>query len=64
VNRRSALVCSGVLAALGSLGAGAQTQQLDEDYHVSSLSGGNFTYVRMNGMPRSLGVMFDYSFRP
>ncbi len=34
----------------------------DNDYYVSGQSGGNFTRVRTNGMPRTWGVKIDYRF--
>jgi iron complex outermembrane receptor protein len=34
----------------------------DEDYYVSAQSGGNFTWTRTNGMPRTYGVSVDYRF--
>ncbi|MBL8268047.1 TonB-dependent receptor, partial [Steroidobacter sp.] len=33
----------------------------DEQYYVSGQTGGNFTYTRINGMPRTWGVTFEYS---
>lgn len=34
----------------------------DEDYYVSAQTGGNFTWTRTNGMPRTFGVSVDYRF--
>jgi iron complex outermembrane receptor protein len=34
----------------------------DEDYYVSAQTGGNFTWTRSNGMPRTYGVSIDYKF--
>jgi iron complex outermembrane recepter protein len=33
----------------------------DEQYYVSGQNGGNFTYTRINGMPRTWGVTFEYN---
>ena len=34
----------------------------DRDYFLSALGGGNFTFVRTNGMPRTYGIALDYRF--
>lgn len=34
----------------------------DRDYYLSGQSGGNFTYARTNGMPRTWGVSLGYDF--
>jgi iron complex outermembrane receptor protein len=33
----------------------------DEQYYVSGQAGGNFTYARTMGMPRTWGVTFEYN---
>ncbi len=34
----------------------------DKDYYVSGQTGGNFTYARTMGLPRTYGVTFEYNF--
>lgn len=34
----------------------------DEDYYISGQTGGNFTYTRINGLPRTWGVTLDMNF--
>ncbi len=34
----------------------------DRDYFLSAFGGGNFTFVRTNGMPRTYGLRLDYRF--
>jgi iron complex outermembrane receptor protein len=57
----------GARASLGSVEGDWKTtlwvrNLTDEYYYPAAIGGGNATYVRINGMPRTFGVTLDYSF--
>ena len=66
-NFREEYTLTGLRLALENGDTGRWRTQLwvrnlfDEQYYVSGQTGGNFTYTRINGMPRTWGVTFEYN---
>lgn len=66
-NYREEYTLTGVRVGIGLAEKSAWNTQLwvrnltDEQYYVSGQTGGNFTYTRTMGMPRTWGVTFQYN---
>jgi iron complex outermembrane receptor protein len=64
---REEYTLTGVRVSIGMAEGSPWSTQLwvrnltDEQYYVSGQTGGNFTYTRTMGMPRTWGVTFQYN---